>query len=296
MIKFNDKLGIIFISGAMMLVLTGCVKAVSEPVVSLPEENQQGDESAEVKAEQSEPVVETQSETTDSDVEDTSLIDKVKNLVTEESDALPATVSLDVAFASQAPHGNWELPYQETCEEASLIIASKYFKKESLNADIMDQELLKLVAWEKTDLGVYTDTDVAEVLVIAQKYFSLNAEMTEDVSVDRIKRELAAGNLIVAPFAGRELGNPNFTAPGPLYHMLVITGYDRNEFITNDVGTRKGEDYKYKYDVLISALHDLPKYDSTGGIFRPYDDTTMTDEAKAQKMLTGVKRMIIING
>jgi len=67
------------------------------------------------------------------------------------------------------------------------------------------------------------------------------------------------------PAAGRELGNPNFTDPGPLYHMLVVRGYTENNFITNDVGTRKGENYQYKYDVLMNAIHDWNGGDVNNG-------------------------------
>jgi len=38
--------------------------------------------------------------------------------------------------------------------------------------------------------------------------------------------------------------------------MLVLTGYDRKRFVTNDPGTRRGQGYEYKYDVLLEAIHD----------------------------------------
>lgn len=52
------------------------------------------------------------------------------------------------------------------------------------------------------------------------------------------------------------LGNPYFTPPGPIYHMLVIKGYNLTEFITNDPGTRRGADYVYSYQTLMKAIHD----------------------------------------
>ena len=67
------------------------------------------------------------------------------------------------------------------------------------------------------------------------------------------------------PSAGRELGNPNFKSPGPIYHNLVIRGYTKDgKFITNDPGTRKGEQYIYDQDVVMAAIHDwVPKGDRT---------------------------------
>jgi hypothetical protein len=70
--------------------------------------------------------------------------------------------------------------------------------------------------------------------------------------------------LIILPTADRALRNPNFTGLGPLYHFILVKGWDEtgwlnNYFITNDPGTRKGENYKYKYDILLNAIHDLPQ-------------------------------------
>jgi hypothetical protein len=76
------------------------------------------------------------------------------------------------------------------------------------------------------------------------------------VTTESIKEELAKGNPIIIPAAGRRLLNPYFSGEGPWYHMLVVKGYDRNEFITNDPGTKRGDGYKYKYDVLVNAIHD----------------------------------------
>jgi len=59
---------------------------------------------------------------------------------------------------------------------------------------------------------------------------------------------------------GQKLKNPFFTPPGPLEHMIVIIGYDyqTNEFITNDSGTKHGQNYRYKENILFEALRDYP--------------------------------------
>ena len=44
---------------------------------------------------------------------------------------IPASLELPVAFASQAPFGNWDKIHEETCEEASMINVAKYYAKQS---------------------------------------------------------------------------------------------------------------------------------------------------------------------
>lgn len=171
---------------------------------------------------------------------------------------LPESFDLKPAFASQAPFADWGLPYQEACEEASMIIAAKYFKREDLNKQIMDEEIKKLVDWEKKNLGYYEHTTIEEVKNILEDYFNLKAEVSEEVKVEKIKQELFKGNLIIVPCSGRDLPNPYFKQPGPVYHMLVIRGWKKDKFITNDPGTKNGEGFEYKYEDLIKAIHNPP--------------------------------------
>lgn len=168
---------------------------------------------------------------------------------------VPSQFELDVAFAQQAPFSNWEPPFKEACEEASMIMVDKYFKGEPLNENIMEEEILLLISWQEKQ-GYQLDATAREVVDILNSYFGLTARVENQVTVDRIKYELNQGNLIIVPAAGRELDNPNFQVPGPIYHMLVIKGYDNSKFITNDPGTRKGNGFRYQYDNLLKAIHD----------------------------------------
>ncbi len=169
---------------------------------------------------------------------------------------IKSEINLPVPFSPQAPFANWDMPYQEACEEASAIMAAKYFKNKPLNAEIMDREILDLVDWQNEHFGYYEDTTAREVVTILEEYFGLNAYLNAEVETERIKYELSQGNLIIIPAAGQMLGNPYFSGDGPPYHMLLIRGYDGNEFITNDPGTKRGEGFRYKYNTLLNAIHD----------------------------------------
>ncbi len=173
--------------------------------------------------------------------------------------SVPAQINLDVPFTSQAPHMNWEDPYGEFCEEASALMAAYYLQDKTIpNPDFADRELLKIMDFEIDRFGYHLDTTAAETAITLKEYFGISAvQLLNNPTVTQIKEALAKGKVVIVPAAGRMLPNPNFTAPGPLYHMLVIKGYTADgKFITNDPGTRKGADFIYEFDDLMNAIHD----------------------------------------
>lgn len=188
---------------------------------------------------------------------------------------VPAKLELPVLFAQQAPFANWDEVHEETCEEASMIMAARYFKGQPLTEAIMEEELQKILKWQE-ERGYKVDATAGETVQILKDYFDLEASITKEVTADKIKYELSRGNLIIVPAAGRELKNPNFKQPGPIYHMLVIKGYNDREFITNDPGTRKGNGYKYSYETLLGAVHDWDHELAEDGMI----DAEMTQQPK----------------
>ncbi len=170
---------------------------------------------------------------------------------------LPDKAYLKVPFLVQAPFAVWDDLHQEACEEASLIMVKHYIKGTTItSSDSGDKEIINLVNYVENH-GYKIDVTVAELNQIAKSYYGLKTgRVKTNATVDDIKREITAGKPVIIPAAGKLLPNPNFRAGGPLYHMLVVKGYDENGFITNDPGTRKGEDFHYKFDDLYNALHD----------------------------------------
>lgn len=172
---------------------------------------------------------------------------------------LPAEVNLKIPFTSQAPHQNWKLPYQEFCEEASILMAVSYANKQPISgAGDADAKLLAIRNFSEKKLGFPEDTNALDTAKIIREYYRLEKiEILENPTALDIKNALAQGKAVIAPFAGRELKNPNYKQPGPLYHMLVIKGYQKNgNFITNDPGTKRGADYIYKEAIIMNAIHD----------------------------------------
>ncbi|MBI2984906.1 MAG: C39 family peptidase [Candidatus Kerfeldbacteria bacterium] len=178
----------------------------------------------------------------------------------------PAEKNLAIPFTSQAPHANWDTDHNEFCEEAAVLMVGRYFQRRPIrDRDDAEAALQQLKAWELDQLGFYYDTTAAETAQMLVDFYELRVEAITNPTVDDIKRAVASGQPVIVPAAGRELGNPNFRSPGPIYHMLVIRGYtDDGQFITNDPGTRNGEEYVYDQEVVMNAIHDwVPSGDRT---------------------------------
>lgn len=169
----------------------------------------------------------------------------------------PGSVRLKMPFASQAPLGNWDPPYDEACEEASLIIVHHYLEGTALDATIMNQDILAMIDHEEGK-GLPIDIDMIELAQVAKDMFGYNAEVVEgaDVTIERIEQELSKGNPVILPLAGQDIGNPYYSGDGPPYHVLVVVGFDSKNFTTHDVGTKRGENYVYRKNVLMDAIHD----------------------------------------
>ncbi|MDD2680853.1 MAG: C39 family peptidase [Patescibacteria group bacterium] len=168
-----------------------------------------------------------------------------------------------VPFTSQAPFADWSDSRQQNgCEEASTIMAMSWAKGGTLNKTEALSQIIALSDWLKSNYGIYIDTSTQDTMDwIIKDYFNYHkVERFANASKEKIIESLTQGKIVLAAFDGRELNNPNFVAPGPTTHMLVILGYNptTDVFITNDPGTRNGENYRYNTDVLFQAIRDYP--------------------------------------
>lgn len=192
------------------------------------------------------------------------------NTVVPQAQPLPAEMNLAVPFTSQAPHANWELPYQEACEEAASLMVHYFWADQTFaSKEEADREIRALVDFQETKYGFYKDStaeETARFIRAKWNYDTVEVVTGASVTIDRIKREIADGYPVIAFAAGQQLGNPNFRGDGPLYHALVIKGYTKDgKFITNDPGTRNGADYTYSETTLLKAIHDWNNGDPATG-------------------------------
>lgn len=188
--------------------------------------------------------------------------------------APPTEINLAVPFFPQAPDGNWDAPWQEACEEASVVQAVYFATGKTLGIDQFRAEILALVDWENNTFGSYEHTTVEQTARMMREALNFSDfEIVENPTVDQMKGILAKGSVIVAPFSGKDLKNPFYSNGGPLYHMMVIRGFDSRNFIVNDVGTKRGENFIYPISRIMETLHD-------------WNDTSIQ---------LGAKRVIVVN-
>lgn len=209
--------------------------------------------------------------------EDTSVIVEAEEIPLEVPDSeqdpleeivLPEAINLAVPFTSQAPYGIWDAFTEETCEEASFAMALAYYAGEpegTLDPAQMDADFHAMVSMEES-FGFGVSISSAQFVEFAQAYNGSSVRVVENPTADDLRAFLAAGNPVIVPAYGRKLGNPFFTGEGPLYHMLVLRGYTSTTFITNDPGTRHGENYQYSVEILMNAIGDWDGDSPDGGI------------------------------
>ena len=165
-------------------------------------------------------------------------------------------IRIAVPFASQAPFGDWNDPrQQEGCEEMSAIMVHHYLQGTALSSTQALTELFEFHTWQKKN-GYPLDIGIADLAVNIEQRYGYRTRIESTVQRESIVHYLNLGYPIIVPVAGKKLQNPYFTDGGPWYHMLVITGYDDTHFYTNDPGTKRGESYRYKHDILLDAIHD----------------------------------------
>ena len=168
----------------------------------------------------------------------------------------PGTLNLPIPFTSQAPTANWDLVHNEDCEEAAAVMANAYLTGNTavvLPAAQVETEMTNLNNWENQHFGYYLDTTAQETAQMIEAVYGLNATVQTGYSLQDVKDQLNMHHVVIIPVDGQIIGNPNYTAPGPIYHMLVIRGYTSAELITDDSGTRKGQNYPYAFNTLYNA-------------------------------------------
>lgn len=173
--------------------------------------------------------------------------------------AIALAVNIPVPHTSQAPYGYWGQPWQDNCEEASVVMVNAFYNDKKLDKKTAKAEMLNLLKNKNKTFGWSLDESASKVTKMINKFYKWKAEVIKKPTLEMIKEEIDNGRPVILPAYGRALKNPHFKQGGPDYHMFVISGYDddKKEFIVQEPGTRYGLDFRYKYDTVIGAMHDF---------------------------------------
>jgi len=176
--------------------------------------------------------------------------------------SIPWAFKAEVPFTPQAPFGEWNDPWQDFCEEAVILMLTKYYKSPSPTTIISKNEasglMLYIMSQEEKLLGYHKNTGAEDIAQMLKSVFELEAKVIEGASIEKIKEEILRYRPVIIPAAGRRLGNPYFQKGRPFYHTIIVIGYDDSDrtFIVHEPGTRFGKEYKYAQQTLFDAMAD----------------------------------------
>ncbi|MBU0574106.1 MAG: C39 family peptidase [Candidatus Margulisbacteria bacterium] len=171
----------------------------------------------------------------------------------------PYAFTHNVPFLCQAPFGKWDQPWQDACEEAAIVMGMRFADGKQITKETGSWEMMQLIRYQRKEYGGHNNLTAERTASLIKEYYGFPGfEVVYDFGIEDMKQQLSDGKILLAPAAGRLLGNRYYTQPGPLYHFLVFTGYDdkKGEFITNDPGTKRGEGFRYKYERAYNAISD----------------------------------------
>lgn len=164
-------------------------------------------------------------------------------------------------FTSQAPLGDWNKPWSDFSEEATIYMAYKWAMQEEIgNRNEIADDLSQLGIWEEKWFGSSGDTTISQSLEMLNDYFGYyNAHIEYDLSLENLKWLIGLGNTLIIPVNGKILDNPHYGNPAPIHNQVFLIDFDdeAGEFIVNDPATRYGEASRYDYEKLLNSISDI---------------------------------------
>ncbi|HRH32607.1 MAG TPA: C39 family peptidase [bacterium] len=182
-------------------------------------------------------------------------------------------INHSVPFVVQAPMGDWDDERQQDgCEEASALMAMGWVNEKKFSKDEALKEILAISNFEQKSHGEFRDISLNDSRDwIFKEYFKYNnIEVKMNITASDIIKALHDGGVVILPMNGQKLGNPYFSGAGPERHMLLVRGYDpiKKQFITNDPGTKRGENYRYSESTIMNSILVYPT-----GYHEPTDES-----------------------
>lgn len=170
---------------------------------------------------------------------------------------LPSSKNIDVPFTSQAPANDWSEPWKNACEETSIYMVSSFYNNDTIKRDGAIKHIKEILTAKNKEFQISKDESLEKISeLIALLDLPWKTEIVENPTLEDIKKQLINNQPIIAPVFAPAL---NYSAGGPNYHVMVITGYDdtTNKFIVNDPALKNGKGIRFDYETFMKAIHDL---------------------------------------
>lgn len=194
-------------------------------------------------------------------INETPTIETTVVSVIPEAKKLPPSVYIHTPYYTQAPDGDWKLPWSMLCSEANLVLAAYAVQWKPLSKEQFKKEMRAMIPLQENAFGTYFSIPMHELKSVYDTIYPDTGKtwILDNPSVDDIKAELAQGHLVIVPTAGKLLNNPFFVNGWPTFHSILVVWYDETHFYVNEVGMSNGKNHKYTHDTVMFAMHDFVK-------------------------------------
>lgn len=169
--------------------------------------------------------------------------------------------ALKINFFSQAPEKQWSQPWYDACEEASIAIVDEFYNNHGhkLTDEEASKKILRIFEIKEAVFGQSYDEKAEKIVDLINNFLNWEAKLKYNPTKDQIIEEIDNGRPVIVPVYARILNNKYFNSAAIDYHVFVLSGYDQKtkEFITQEVGTQYGNNYRYPYSTIMSAIHNF---------------------------------------
>ena len=124
--------------------------------------------------------------------------------LSNEPEAISKDIDYKVPFTSQAPNAEWDdQRYQDGCEEATVLMAIKAVRGETLSRSEATKEIAKISQFELEKFGSFVDTSASSTLDrLVMDYFEYMGRVEYGIDKDDILEALYSNNLVLVPTNG----------------------------------------------------------------------------------------------
>ncbi len=174
---------------------------------------------------------------------------------------LPPSVFIKVPYTPQAPFNNWDTAHEDYCEAAAALMYGAFLsgdQRSVIPPAEADQRMGVIVQWERATWPGVLNLPLSDVAQVGAHFYGATPVLDSNATLTEIETILAAGHPVIIPLMthgapGGQKINPNYGRVN-VYHVLLITGYGPGYLVTNDAGIVQGQNWRYTWTVLKSAM------------------------------------------